>query len=470
MTIDAEKPRVNSADEDERDALIDIMLDGMAARIKKTKNDILEEALFRELGLFAPSIARGIVEEGKVRAHMLNAVGKNQLRQDVVWRVLPDRVDFGAFDDGDGGYMPTPSIIKKVLPRDGFVIIGGQSRAGKTYMAINLAACLATGRPFLGYKLKHKSAVIYGAAEGSGTIQPRLNAAKKHMGISERLPIRILRRLQFPTDEKEFNHYIAELGREIHEHRRKTGLEHATLFIDTAAASFPMSDENSAAEISRLCTVCRNIADYFGILVILIHHYGKDQAKGLRGSSAWTANSDHVFGVMAERDPMTGEAGARNIIMDKNRLPGGWEGPLTGFTLVSVPMGLDEDGEEWHEAALVPSDFTRPERAEATKATRRKRSAADVHLREAYNLVCDPAKRRSVGGNGPSIPDVMLEHVKAEFNRRHMVSSTTEKNRKHALNMAFERALDEAVAAREFCTEVHMGHDKIWDPKGERLL
>lgn len=471
MTIDAQKPLVNGADADEQDALLDTMLLGMADRIKKTKNDALEEMLWRELELLAPAIRRQLLDEPRIRGYMLNAAGKNELRRDIVWKVLPDRVDFGAFDDGDGGYMPTPAIIKKVLPRDGFVIIGGQSRAGKTYMAINLAVCLATGRPFLGYKLKHKSAVIYGAAEGSGTIQPRLNAAKKHMGIDARLPIRVLRKMLFPTDEKEFFHYVCELQREIETHRHKTGLDHVTLFIDTAAAGFPMNDENSAAEISRLCTACRNIAVYCRVLVILVHHYGKDQTKGLRGSSAWTANADHVFGVLAERDPLTGESGARNIIMDKNRLQGGWEGPLTGFTLESVPMGKDEDGEDWSEAALVPSDFTRPERA--APAERRGRPSAGAQaFGEAFNECAIDAnnegRKRHVFGDGPVVPAVMLDRVKSEFRRRYAPDGDDTAEKKEALKKAWQRAKKELIP-RVYRVEVdHGGIEWIWQLKAEQ--
>jgi hypothetical protein len=470
MTIDASSNHVNSAlDIDELEAIRDKALDRAVALLKKLKIEPFTAELWRQVEHFQPFIQRGLLDEAQLRGYFLLAAGKRENFKDAVWEVLPDRVDFGGFDDGDGGYVPTPAIIKKILPRDGFVIIGGQSRAGKTYMAINLAVCLATGLPFLGYPPKHKSAIVYAAAEGAGTIQPRLNAAKKQLGIDKRLPIRVLRRLNFPTDDKAFLHYVYELGREIDDHRRKTGLEHATLFIDTAAAAFPMTDENSAAEISRLCTACRNIADYFGVLVILVHHYGKDQLKGLRGSSAWMANSDHVFGVMADRDAATGEPGARNIIMDKNRLQGGWEGPLTGFKLVSVPMGVDEDGEPWSEAALETTDFSKA-KANATKATKRKRSAADLHLREAYNMVCDPERRRSVQGNGPNVPDVMLDHVEAEFKRRYPVTGTTDKNRKDAARNAFNRALDAAIVSHEFCTEQHRGEWRIWDPKAERLL
>jgi hypothetical protein len=470
MTIDASNHIVNPAFEiDELEAIRDKALDRAVAILKKLKPEAFEQELWRQIEGLQPFCDKGLLDDAHMRGYFLLAAGKRENYKDIVWQAIPDRVDFGGFDDGDGAYAPTPAIIKKILPRDGFVIIGGQSRAGKTYMAINLAICLATGLPFLGHHPKHKSAIVYAAAEGAGTIQPRINAAKKHLNIDKRLPIRVLRRLNFPTDEKQFNHYVHELGREIDQHRQKTGMQHATLFIDTAAAAFPMSDENSAAEISRLCTACRNIADYFGVLVILVHHYGKDQTRGLRGSSAWTANADHVFGVLAERDALTAEAGARNIIMDKNRLQGGWEGPLTGFKLVSIPMGVDEDGDLWSEAALEMTEFARKD-GDATKATKRKRSAAEVHLREAYNQICNPDTRRSVAGTGPSIPAVMLDMVEAEFKRRYPVCGSTEKNRKDAARNAFNRALDAAIAAREMCTENHRGEWWIWDPKAERLL
>jgi hypothetical protein len=49
---------------------------------------------------------------------------------------------------GDAPHAPPKELIKKLLPASGVVIQGGQSSAGKTFLEIYKAVCLASSRPF----------------------------------------------------------------------------------------------------------------------------------------------------------------------------------------------------------------------------------------------------------------------------------------------------------------------------------
>jgi RecA-family ATPase len=61
--------------------------------------------------------------------------------------------------------------VKGLIPPGDVAFIGGQSGAGKTFIAIYLAVSLASGRAFFGRRVKERVGVAILAAEGAATIK-----------------------------------------------------------------------------------------------------------------------------------------------------------------------------------------------------------------------------------------------------------------------------------------------------------
>ncbi len=80
-------------------------------------------------------------------------------------------------------------LIKRIVPLDGICFIGGQSGAGKTFVEVNMATCLASGTAFLGFPIRERVGVAILAAEGAGGLQCRIHAAKSALDITSGLPI-----------------------------------------------------------------------------------------------------------------------------------------------------------------------------------------------------------------------------------------------------------------------------------------
>ena len=101
--------------------------------------------------------------------------------------------------------------------------------------------------------------------------------------------------------------FIANL-RAVSAHYQETfGVPLGLVFVDTVSASFDIKEEADNAEAARVCKIMRDIADATGVVIVPIHHYGKNVGVGLRGASAWRANADFVLSVMADIDPATGQ-------------------------------------------------------------------------------------------------------------------------------------------------------------------
>ena len=205
-----------------------------------------------------------------------------------------------------GNDKPSPQkmLVEGVMPLEGLPFIGGQSSAGKTFVAVLLAACAATGKPFFDGEVRERVGTVIIAAEGKAMLNARIAAALIDLGVEEKeVPIAWVKQVpDFNTKDG-----ITKLARElraISEHfQAKFGVRLGFVFVDTVSASFDIKEEADNAEAARVCKVMRRIGEATGTIVVPIHHYGKNAGVGLRGASAWRANADFVLSVNGRHRP-----------------------------------------------------------------------------------------------------------------------------------------------------------------------
>ena len=94
-------------------------------------------------------------------------------------------------------------------------------------------------------------------------------------------------------------------------------------------------NENAGEDMGKALGHCKRIHEKTGALVILIHHSGKDQAKGARGWSGLRAAAD------AEIEVLRDDQGQRSLRLSKSK--DGEDGLEWGFELQQVTLGIDED-------------------------------------------------------------------------------------------------------------------------------
>jgi hypothetical protein len=116
---------------------------------------------------------------------------------------------------------------------------------------------------------------------------------------------------------------------------RQAGFPIVLIVIDTLHRALAGDNENEAAAISAVLSFA--------------HHPGKDQDRGMRGSSAMAADVDVVIRI--ERQP---RSHVRNVILEKAK--DGEEGQLGSFTLERVVLGHDDDGDEIASCVVRPCD------------------------------------------------------------------------------------------------------------------
>jgi hypothetical protein len=108
------------------------------------------------------------------------------------------------------------------------------------------------------------------------------------------------------------------------------------VFVDTLNRAAPMADENSSRDMGEILEGTKELQRLTAGLVVLVHHTGKDAARGLRGHSSLFAALDAA--VEVTRD---GERKEWKVSKAKD----GADGDAHPFRLEVVQLPPESDGE-----------------------------------------------------------------------------------------------------------------------------
>ena len=360
----------------------------------------------------------------------------------------------GFLFDGDAAIEPPPALIKRLVPYDGIAFIGGQSGAGKTFVACDLAASLASGQPFFGHKVCERVGVVIFAAEGSSTIPARIHVARENKAPGELLPISWLGAVPNLADPAEVQRVIPRLVAVDAKMRAAYGVRLGAIICDTLAASFNLDDEDDNSEAAKAIRRMKELGSAVGAVVLPVHHYGKGAETGLRGASGWRAGCDVVLSVLADRNQITGKVANRSLALAKSRV--GEEGSIAPFALRFVQLGVDKDGEEF--GACVVDIVTDAQPSAASRMT----NVCKAYIDAFHRIVLDQgAKLRPFGMTGPEVRAVDREAIRAEFYAAWPADSTDAKKK------AFRRAEQEAIERNLMVTREISGRQMVWADRVE---
>ncbi len=221
---------------------------------------------------------------------------------------------------------PLRWIVKGVLPKAGLGVIFGASGSGKSFMVMDMLASIARGEPWRGHRVT-KACVVYVAAEGAAGLRLRLQALARHREIAvSDLGLGVIADAPNLLSDDDAQGLVDAL----------CTYDADLIVIDTLAQAMPGGDENSSKDMGALLERARLIHDHTGAMVLLIHHAGKDAAKGARGWSGLRAAAD--FEAEVSRD-------GENRVLKLTKLKDGNDGISFGFNLMQVELGQDEDGD-----------------------------------------------------------------------------------------------------------------------------
>src|SRR5574341_509545 len=156
---------------------------------------------------------------------------------------------------------------------EGLGLLWGEAGVGKSFVAVSLAAAIASGRPWLGHRVV-EGPVVDVAGEGGA------------QGVARRIDAAVL------------GHVAPRL-----------------LVVDTLARCFGGGDENSSQDMSRFVGTLDLLRELFGGSVLVVHHANKTDKVGagkVRGSSV-------LYGAVDVSMQLVPGGGTCRLVMDKLR-------------------------------------------------------------------------------------------------------------------------------------------------------
>jgi hypothetical protein len=187
--------------------------------------------------------------------------------------------------------QPPEYLIEDLLVENTLSAIVGPSGTYKSFIAISIAACVATGMPWHGHEVR-QAPVVYISGEGSAGLGARGRAWEIKNGIFLPECLYFLPQavqVHNPLD-------ITELVSAIRALPEAPGL----IIIDTLARCLVGGDENSAKDMGLFVAGADRLRTETGAHVNIIHHFGK--SGDTRGSTALPGALDTMIGVERSKD------------------------------------------------------------------------------------------------------------------------------------------------------------------------
>lgn len=227
-------------------------------------------------------------------------------------------------------------LIKGVLPANGTTAIYGPSGSFKSFLAVSWACHIATGREWDGHRVT-QGAVLYVVGEGGVGVPRRLRAwADQYMGSAD---IPSVYRIDMPVFMA-VPEQVAELKIAAEQVKRETGSPVRLIVVDTVARCFGGGDENRAADMGAFIAGCDEVKAATGATILLVHHTGKQEDNGARGSSAFRAALDAEYLVKREAKD------SNSVILRNTKMKDDEPPPERAYDLRTRVVTFDSEGDE----------------------------------------------------------------------------------------------------------------------------
>lgn len=175
---------------------------------------------------------------------------------------------------------PTPFVVEGLLPESAIGVIQGAPKVGKTWLVLEFASAIVTGRPVFGRFAVSAPGPVLVVLEESGekALHRRLDALARGRAIrpEQLADLRYAANLRVRLNEPLWRERLLAAAKE---------LQPRAIFLDPLARLKGADvDENSQVEMATVLDFLRDVRDASGAAVVFVHHTGHAGAR-LRGTS-----------------------------------------------------------------------------------------------------------------------------------------------------------------------------------------
>lgn len=207
----------------------------------------------------------------------------------------PRRPRFKPYTLAELAALPPPTwLIPDRWPADRLTMVYGQPGSFKSFVVLADALTLA----------KAGTPVLYAAGEGARELQLRAAAwgMLNECDVNE-LPIRVVGAMPWAADGSMLTEFLAEAK----------AVAPKVVILDTVARSMVGLNENDAKDMGTFVAFAETIQRALGAAVVAVHHSGKDDSRGARGSGSLIAAVDAAIEVKRNKEAGTAEVWVRRM-------------------------------------------------------------------------------------------------------------------------------------------------------------
>jgi hypothetical protein len=179
---------------------------------------------------------------------------------------------------------PVEWLIEDIIPKKAFVALYAPPASYKSFIALDMAEAIATGRDWMGKAVKQSGVVLYIAGEGHGGLGARIKACKIKNDSPDGAPLYVIRaQINLRSSQEDFDNLISAINDLLETVGEKLQMIVLDTLMRMSGGGF---NENSSEDMGGFITQAGKLQAFYDCALLVIHHSGKDVTKGLRGHSS----------------------------------------------------------------------------------------------------------------------------------------------------------------------------------------
>jgi len=240
---------------------------------------------------------------------------------------------------------PVEWLIESIIPKRAFVALFAPPASWKSFIALDLAEAIATGRDWMGYKIPKKGAVLFISGEGHGGMGARVKACKIQNNSPDGANMYVIRaQINIRSSQEDFNALVAAINELVAQIDEPLEIIILDTLMRMSGGNF---NENSSEDMGGFIAQTGKLQQLYNCALMVIHHSGK-HIKGLRGHSSLLGAVDTELEI-TRQDSVINSADPSvigNAILTVSKQKDGADSILVGIEVVLVEIGISSLGFE----------------------------------------------------------------------------------------------------------------------------
>jgi hypothetical protein len=348
---------------------------------------------------------------------------------------------------------PVEWLVESILPKKAFIALYAPPASYKSFIALDLAEAIATGRDWMGYRIPKKGAVLYICGEGHGGMGARVKACKIQNKSPDGANLYIIRaQLNLRSSQEDFDKLILAISELIAQIDEPLEIIILDTLMRMSGGGF---NENSSEDMGAFITQTGKLQEIFHCALLVIHHSGKDVTKGLRGHSSLLGAVDTELEIQRQDSVInSGDASViGNAILKVSKQKDGADSIEVGIDVISIEIGMSDLGfESITSLAIRHNQDIASSTSKGSKNNQGSGGNQRLEMDSLMKVIKAKASYREV--DGISRYGVSLDDWRAEF---WSMKGCTEDD-KAAFKKAWLRARERLVAVNK----IVIGSNWVW--------